>query len=89
MTFAIWFILILGFLIGILNWLPEAGSLSSNFADSIRMIISYTKIANGFLPITEMLQALRIVILYEIAVWTFRQLSSLYHKIRGSGGSGN
>jgi len=84
MTTAIFLILFFAFLVAVLNWLPDAGSLSDNFINSYSSIIGTMKAWNFILPINELLICVGFVIAYEILMWSwFKVLGPITRIIRG------
>jgi len=83
MTFAIFIILFLLFLIAVLNFLPVAGVLTPGFSSSLGIIVGYMKSWNFLLPINELLICVAIIVAYELIVWLWRVLKYVLHLIRG------
>jgi len=69
MTFAIFIILILGLFIGGLNILPTMGDSGTTITNSIILLVGWLKTWDFFLPVSEVFQALRIVLIYELVTW--------------------
>jgi len=69
MTFAIFFVLILGLFIGGLNLLPTIGDSGTAVTNGIILLTGWLKTWNFILPVDEVFQALRIVLWYEIVTW--------------------
>jgi len=84
MTFAIWFVLILGLLVGVLNILPTAGLLPLAISSGITTVVGLMKAWNFLLPITELLVCAGIVTVYYLTIWGVHALIKIYHAIRGS-----
>jgi len=83
MTFAVFIVLILGFLIAILNYLPTAGVLPINIANAIYVMVGYLKAWNWLLPVSELLTAIKVVIGYEVIVWAWHTLVKIAKYLRG------
>jgi len=85
MTFAIFIVLALGLFVGLLNFLPVAQSLPSEFASSIIYVIGTMKAWDFLLPITELFVCVGIVVTYEVAIWTYLHVAIPVVKfVRGS-----
>lgn len=84
MTFAIYIVLFLGFLVAGLNLLPTAGLLTSGIGDAFNLIIGYMKAWNFILPISELLACVLIAIGFELFVWGWVAFKWVVHVLRGT-----
>lgn len=85
MTFAIFMALFLALFIAVLNIAPTAGTLPITISGSITAIIAYMKAWNFLFPISELFICVGIVVLFDIAIWSWKQLVRVVHIIRGTG----
>jgi len=84
MTFAL-FILVFGaFLLIILNLLPVATALPSEFASSFSTLVSTMKAWDSIFPISELLTVVSLVVTFHIAVLLFKLFRWVIHLIRGN-----
>jgi len=83
MTFAIFFVLILGLFIAFLNLLPVAGPLSFSFAPSVIAIINFMKAWDFMFPVHELFIMLGIFVGLELTLWGLKQLKGVIRFIRG------
>jgi len=83
MTFAVFIVLILGFLIAILNFLPDAGNLPIGISNAIYGKVGTLKAWNWLLPVNELLTAVKVVISYEVIVWAWHTLVKIAKYLRG------
>jgi len=83
MTFLIF---ILGFstlLIVILNLLPQAVPLSAGFASAFSQIVASMKAWDSIFPISELLQLVAFVAIFESLILLFRLFRWVLHLVRG------
>jgi len=85
MTSAIFLVLFFSFFVAVLNFLPEAGTLSTDFGNGLALIISYMKAWNSIFPITELLTLAGIVTGYYLLLFLWKGLQWVTHVVRGSG----
>lgn len=83
MTFAIFFILILGVLLAFLNIIPTADSLGFSFQPAVETIVGYMKAWDWIFPIHELFVFLTIYVGLEITLWTLRTLRDIIKFLRG------
>jgi len=83
MTFAIFFILILGLFIGGLNLLPTIGDSGTAVTNGIILLTGWLKTWNFILPISEMILAIKIIIYYELILWGWHAIKGIIKWFRG------
>jgi len=83
MTFAIFFVLILGLFIAFLNLLPIAGALSFSFTPAVITIINFMKAWDFMFPIHELFIFLGTFVGLELTLWGLKQLKGVIKFIRG------
>jgi len=69
MTFAIFIVLVFGVFIALLNILPDVSAFSFDAGSAISTLIGYARAWDYYLPITELLSVVGIVIVFEVSVW--------------------
>jgi len=84
MTFAIWFVLILGLLVGILNILPTAGLLPTGIVAGIATVAGFMKAWDFLFPITEIILCVKIIIGYYFVTWAIKSLIAVFRDLRGN-----
>jgi len=83
MTTAVFLILFFSFFIAVLNFLPDASSVSSGFSDGISLVISYMKSWDAIFPISELLTLVVIVSVFYSFMFLWKALQWIIHVVRG------
>lgn len=83
-TFAAFIVLILGALVALVIALPVASPLDPAYLSIITSSFASLKAWNSYLPITEGLTLLGIILGIDLAVWTWKNVSRLVKFVRGT-----
>jgi len=84
MTTLVFLVLFFAFFIGVLNYLPLAGTTVPAFTSAITTMVGYMKSWNFLFPMTELFVCVGIVVAFEVIVWGWHVMLWVTKKIRGA-----
>jgi len=83
MAFAVYIVLFLGFLIGVLNILPTAGALDPSFLSAFQILIGTAKEWNFIFATDQLLIVFGLWLTLEIGIFVWHILKWITHVIGG------
>jgi len=86
-TFAAFMVIVIGILVAVVIALPQAVPIDPAYLTMITNSFGTLKAWNSYLPITEGLVMLGIILSIEIATWFWRNTSRIIRFIRGTNSS--
>lgn len=70
----------------LLVFLPDSTGLNSNITSAITTVASNAHSIDGLFPVYTLIEILKLVVIFEIGVSSFKIINWVLNKVRGSGG---